>query len=184
MVLRVVVGVSWSLITGLAGGWLALSPWALGEQPSSGDWTNVTQTQFWTGAGLMALAVVCLVVVAVQLAGSVRAAPAGQYAGARNRSAAAGPGGAGPEMDAALIALANALVADLNRQPAAPAPAQYPQPYPQPAATQSPAPPSHMAPPNGPPYSYPQPAQPPQAPPSPPTPQPPQQPGEPWRGGR
>ena len=117
MVLRVIVGMAWSLVTGLAGGWLALSPWALGEQPSSGDWTNVTKTQFWTGAGLIALAVVCLVLVIAQFAGAMRATRGGRYAGARGRSTAPGPNGGGPEMDAALVALANALVADLNGQP-------------------------------------------------------------------
>lgn len=122
MVLRVIVGVSWSAVAGLAGGWLALSPWALSEQPSSGDWTNVTQTQFWTGVGLIALAVIGLVMVAAQLAAALRAAPRGAPNGG-GRSAGGAQNGGGPEMDAALVALANALVADLNHQPAAqPAP--------------------------------------------------------------
>ncbi len=163
MVLRVIVGAAWSLITGLAGGWLALSPWALSEQPSSGDWTNVTQTQFWTGVGLIALAVVCLVLVAAQLAGALRAAPAGQSSGARGGTPSAGQGANGQEMDAALVALANALVADLNRQPSGP--------------------PAQMAPANGPAQTYPQPAQSPRDTEPPHPPQSPLQ-AERWRAGR
>ena len=126
MVLRVIVGGSWSAVAGLAGGWLALSPWALSEQPSSGDWTNVTQTQFWTGIGLIALAVICLVMVAAQLVGALRGSPRGAL-NAGGRSAAVTQNGGGPEMDAALVALANALVADLNHQPATQPAPQGPQ---------------------------------------------------------
>lgn len=171
MVLRVVVGVSWSLVTGLAGGWLLLSPWALGEQPGSGDWTTVTKTQFWTGAGLVALAVICLAMVASQLASAMRGGPATQTSGHRPRSAGSAQSGGG-ETDAALVALANALVADLNRQGTAP-PAQHPQ-----AAV-----PPQVAHPNGPPYQQPSVPQPP-APQAPQVPSAPQPPADPWRSGR
>jgi|SRR5215467_15826782 len=144
MVLRVITGASWSLATGLAGAWLLISPWALGEQTGSGDWTNVTKTQFWTGAGLVALAVVGLVLVAAQIAGALRGAPAGQPAGFRSRPTGGGvPDGA--QTDAALVALANALVADLNRQ-SAPAPTQHPQPGPSPQIAQQNGPPYQQAP--------------------------------------
>lgn len=164
MVARVIVGVGWSLVSGFAGGWLLLSPWALGEQPSSGDWTTVTKTQFWTGAGLVALAVVGLVMVAAQVASALRGAPTGQTAAVR-RGRASGSPAQGGEMDAALVALANALVADLNRQPAGP-PTPYPQGPPVPPST---APPTVQ--PNGPPAPYPQVPQPPAG-------------TEPWRSGR
>jgi hypothetical protein len=170
MVTRVIAGIAWSLTTGLAGGFLLLSPWALGEQPS-GDWSNVTRTQFWTGAGLVALGVVGLVMVAAQLARLMRGSDAARVP-ARARPAGAAPNG---EMDAALVALANALVADLNRQPAAPAPP--PQYAPLPPRPQT-YPPQAAPPPGGPAYA---PAPAPQAPQAPQQPQPPPQAGEPWR---
>jgi hypothetical protein len=169
MVVRVVVGVAWSLVTGLAGGWLLMSPWALGEQ-GGGDWTTVTEAQFWTGAGLVALAVICLLIVASQVMNAVRDAGSVQPGAPRVRAAVAA---ASPEMDGALVALANALVADLNRQQAsAPAaapqytpaaPPQYPAaPPPQYAPGQVP-PGTTAPPPNGPPGTPAGPA--PQAPP-------------------
>lgn len=161
MVVRLIVGVSWSLITGLAGGWLLFSPWALGEQSSSGDWTTVTKTQFWTGAGLIAIAVICLAVLAAQVAQALRGVPGAATATNRGRSA---PAVSNVEMDAALVSLANALVADLNRQPAS-APSQYHQAPPQPPTV----PPAVQ--PNGPPSPYPQVPQPPAS-------------SEPWRPGR
>lgn len=139
MVLRVITGVSWSLATGLAGAWLLISPWALGEQSGSADWTTATKTQFWTGAGLVALAVVGLVLVAAQIAGAMRGAPAAQSTGFRSRPNGSGQP-AGAETDAALVALANALVADLNRQSAS-APTQYPQVPPSPQIAQQNGPP-------------------------------------------
>lgn len=169
MVLRVIAGAAWSLVTGLAGGWLLFSPWALGEQSSTGDWTDVTKTQFFTGAGLVVLAVAGIALVVAQVAAATRGANATQAIGGRARTNGAG---ASADSDAALIALANALVADLNRAPAPQAPPQYapapPPSYPQPAG-----PPPAAGPPNGPPYTQaPQPPQP-QAPPS--------APGDPWR---
>src|SRR5438094_119352 len=56
MTLRLIVGLGWSLAAGLAGGWLVLSPWALGEQ-GNGDWTTVTRTEVPSGLGLLVLAV-------------------------------------------------------------------------------------------------------------------------------
>ena len=61
MTLRAVLALAWSLIIGLAGGWLILSPWAVGQQPSSGDWTAVTNAQVRTGVGLLVLAIIGLV---------------------------------------------------------------------------------------------------------------------------
>src|SRR5438128_11493168 len=74
MVVRIVLGTAWALIVGLAGGWLMLSPWALGEQTSGKDWTSVTQTEFFTGLGLVVLAVVGLCVVAMQTLRGLRQA--------------------------------------------------------------------------------------------------------------
>ena len=65
MTVRTVVALSWSLITGLVGGWLMLSPWALGEQTPGEGWTRVVRTEFFSGVGLVALALIGLLVVAV-----------------------------------------------------------------------------------------------------------------------
>src|SRR2546428_5752648 len=65
--IRTVVALSWSLVTGLVGGWLMLSPWSLGELTSDGGWTSVARTEFSSGLGLVALSVICLAVVAVQV---------------------------------------------------------------------------------------------------------------------
>lgn len=148
MVIRVVAATTWSLATGLAGGFLLISPWALGVQ-SGGDWSNVTRTQFWTGAGLVLLGAFGLALVAAHFAALVRGGGRAQAHVPGARPAGAGANG---EMDAALVALANALVADLNRQPAQSAPPQH--------APQPPRPPTYP----------PQPASP-----------PPAEGGDPWR---
>jgi len=113
MTLRPVLVLAWALVTGLAGGWLILAPWAQSEQ-GGGDWTTVTKTEVSTGAGLLALAVLGLVVVVAQVAAAFR--EAGATAPARPaRRADADPASAG-EMDRALIALAQALAQDLDAQ--------------------------------------------------------------------
>jgi len=74
----------------------------------------VTKTEVGTGAGLLALAVLGLVVVVAQVAAAFR--EAGATAPARPaRRADADPASAG-EMDRALIALAQALAQDLDAQ--------------------------------------------------------------------
>lgn len=168
--IRVIVGIAWSLTTGLAGGFLLLSPWTLGEQ-SSGDWSNVTKTQVWTGAGLVALGIVGLGLVAVQFSRLIRDSGAVPVRDAQARPAGTAPNG---EMDAALLALANALVADLSRQSAAPAPPQYaPAPQPQTNAPQGPPPAYSPAPPAPQPQANPTQGAPPSFAPASPAPQPP-----------
>jgi hypothetical protein len=114
MTLRLIFGLGWSLVTGLAGLWLAVAPWALGEQ-GSGDWTTVTRAELVAGAGLVVLGVVGVVVVVLQVVRSLR--EAGVISPAR-AAARAGDGGAAssPEMEKALIALAQALAEDLDAQ--------------------------------------------------------------------
>ncbi|MGW0192286.1 hypothetical protein [Nonomuraea sp. NPDC003201] len=36
----------------LAGLWLMIAPFALGSQPEDADWTNTTQSEFFTGLGV------------------------------------------------------------------------------------------------------------------------------------
>lgn len=71
MIVRHVIGAAWALIIGLAGGWLMLSPWALGVQ-GGGKWDNITKTEFGTGGFLVILALVVLFVLVAQVMGSFR----------------------------------------------------------------------------------------------------------------
>jgi hypothetical protein len=109
---RTVVALSWSLITGLVGGWLMLSPWSLGELASDGGWTPVARTEFFSGLGLVALSVICLAVVAVQVVAAVakKDVPKTGSTGAAPRD-----GGAANslELESTLVAVAQALTADL-----------------------------------------------------------------------
>lgn len=122
MVVRIVLGTAWALVTGFAGGWLMLSPWALGQQPSGKDWTVVTQTDFFTGLGLVILAAVGLGLVAAQSfavlreagAADRREAPAG---GRRARPVADGAGAPNSaEFENTLMGLAQALTRELQSQ--------------------------------------------------------------------
>lgn len=130
MTLRTMLGIGWSIVTGLAGGWLVLMPWALNLQ-GGGDWTAVTKVSFGTGLGLLAFCLVGLVVTSLQIVRLVapprraRAAePAAQQEHADQES-----------LDRALLQLATKLVADLE----APAPAQTQPAGPEPAAASAPA---------------------------------------------
>ena len=119
MTLRLILGLGWSFVAGLAGGWLVLAPWALGVQ-GSGDWTTITKSEFGAGLGLIVLAVAGMVVVAVQTVSTLR--ESGLLAPARAAAARTADGTtASPEMEQALIALAQALAEDLDahREPAA-----------------------------------------------------------------
>jgi hypothetical protein len=111
---RMVVALSWALITGAVGGWLVLSPWALGERSANGDWTSVATTEFVSGLGLVALAVACLAMVAVQVVSALAEKPAPDV-GATPTSTLAekGPPADSMELESTLIAVARALSADL-----------------------------------------------------------------------
>lgn len=117
MTLRSILGLGWSFVAGLAGGWLLLAPWALGEQ-GSGDWTVVTRNEVAAGGGLIALALVGIAVVGVQAIRTLREAGglAPPRAPARTNGVTTSA-----DMEQALIALAQALAEDLDaqREPAA-----------------------------------------------------------------
>src|SRR5215472_15029581 len=115
MKLRATMTSAWALLTGLAGGWLILSPWAFAEQPTGQALTPATQSAVFTGLGLVVLAVIGLVAVFVVVVSGLR--PAGgpvhapRAAVARAGRAAEAP--EAPEFETTLVALAQALVADL-----------------------------------------------------------------------
>jgi hypothetical protein len=115
MTIRTIFGLGWSLLAGLAGGWLAAAPWVLGEQ-RPGDWTIATRNELGLGLGLVALAVVGVGVVVGQAVAALRAAGvvrSAQPGAARGRTPAAA---SSPEMERALIDLAHALARDLDSQ--------------------------------------------------------------------
>ena len=112
MTLRLILGLGWSLVAGLAGGWLLLAPWALGEQ-GDGGWTTVTRNELASGLGLIVLALAAIVVVVAQVVRTLR--ETGVLAPPRATAAADGVSGS-PEMEKALIALAQALAEDLEAQ--------------------------------------------------------------------
>jgi len=118
MTLRLILGLGWSLVAGLTGGWLVLAPWALGLQ-GGGDWTTVTKSELGAGLGLLVLSLAGVVIVAAQAVRMLR--EAGALAPSRSSGAPDGVT-ASPEMEKALIALAQALAEDLDahREPAAP----------------------------------------------------------------
>lgn len=104
MRIRVAFGMIWSLVVGLAGGWLVFSPWALGGQQGN-DWSTVTRSEVGAGLGLIVLGVIGLILV---VAGLARSGAAGT---ARARGAAGSA--ADPEMDRALLELAQSLSREL-----------------------------------------------------------------------
>lgn len=116
MTAGLVLGVAWSLVTGLAGAWLMVSPWALGQQPGGRDWTSVTTAQFGTGLGLIVLAVLGLVLVAANLIRSLRDVGVLETRPGRPATPSAPGEPTQPEMEQVLLALANAMTADLKRQ--------------------------------------------------------------------
>jgi len=113
MNLRATLTAAWALVTGLAGGWLVLSPWALGGQQAGQPWTSMTQGTVFTGLGLLILGVIGLVASAPPLVRRRRAS------GVIARAPQAAANGAGqdpsePDLETTLVALARALTADLE----------------------------------------------------------------------
>ncbi|MFI7636943.1 hypothetical protein [Nonomuraea sp. NPDC049400] len=50
--IRKFVGTVAAALAVLAGLWLMIAPFALGTQPENADWTNATQSEFFTGLGV------------------------------------------------------------------------------------------------------------------------------------
>jgi len=113
MTFRLIFGLGWSLVAGLAGGWLVLAPWALAAQ-GGGDWTTATRNEVFSGLGLLALALAGIAIVAVQSIRSLR--DAGVLAPTARSAASGDTVTSSPEMEKALIALAQALAEDLDSQ--------------------------------------------------------------------
>jgi hypothetical protein len=124
MVVRIVLGAAWALIVGLAGGWLMLSPWALGQQPPAKDWTSVTQTDFFTGLGLVVLAILGFGLVASQAISLLRESGVlgrSQTRASGREARRAADGASSPdsaELETILAGLAQALTRELGSAPA------------------------------------------------------------------
>jgi hypothetical protein len=126
MIVRPVAAVTWALVAGLAGGWLLLSPWALGLQATGGGWTDASRSVVGTGAFLVLIAVVGLVVAVRDVLGSFRSLgivqrkPKAQPPGPTQPQAEpASPAAAAPadvDMDNLLAALARVLADELSQQ--------------------------------------------------------------------
>ncbi|TDD50833.1 hypothetical protein E1286_11550 [Nonomuraea terrae] len=56
--IRKFVGAVAAALAVLAGLWLMIAPFALGTQPEDADWTNATQTEFFTGLGVAVVGLV------------------------------------------------------------------------------------------------------------------------------
>src|SRR5207302_10588168 len=78
MAVRWTIGLLWALLIGLAGGWLVLTPWALGDQAPGARWSTVTDNEVGAGLGLILLAVVCVAVLGRQTVKMLRGPGAGR----------------------------------------------------------------------------------------------------------
>jgi len=125
MRIRTAFGLAWSLAVGLAGAWLVLSPWALAEQ-AGGDWSTVTRSLVGAGLGLVLLALGGVGLVVADVVGRLREAGVLEPRAPTAR-AAAGGAGTEPEMEQALLELAQTLSRELA-QPRGEPSAQAPEP--------------------------------------------------------
>jgi hypothetical protein len=66
-------GIAASLVTGLAGAWLMVAPFAIGYQ-NGGSWTDATKNDFWTGLAVVILSVIGIVLFSLSVVGELRAA--------------------------------------------------------------------------------------------------------------
>lgn len=71
MLVRYVVGVVWSVLAWLAGGWLILSPWALGSQGAA-TWSSATWNFVASGTALVVVAALALMVTVRSLIADLR----------------------------------------------------------------------------------------------------------------
>ncbi|MGH7882157.1 MAG: hypothetical protein ACREN8_04535 [Candidatus Dormibacteraceae bacterium] len=60
MAFRHVIVTTWAVVVGLAGGWLLLSPWAVGSQQTGTDWADSTKSEVAVGVALIGLALIGL----------------------------------------------------------------------------------------------------------------------------
>ena len=120
MVVRQIVATAWALVLGLAGGWLMLTPWAVGFQ-GGGEWTDATKSEFGTGAFLVLMAVIALciavadVVAGLRELGVIRARPKPEPPAQPEPSRPA-PASSELDMDSLLGVLARVLADELSRR--------------------------------------------------------------------
>ena len=122
-------GIAASLVTGLAGAWLMVAPFAIGYQ-NGGSWTDATKNDFWTGLAVVILSVIGIVLFSLSVVGDLRAAgvlkprqqPVPQMPAWVGQPAAAAPQSAAPaaagspyhdELERTMALLATTLAAEL-----------------------------------------------------------------------
>ena len=122
MIVRQIVATAWALVLGLAGGWLMLTPWAVGFQSGGGGWTDATKSEFGTGAFLVLLAVVALwiaivdVVAGLRELGAIRPRPQPEPPRAQPEPVRPAAGSSDLDMDSLLGVLAGVLADELSRR--------------------------------------------------------------------
>lgn len=126
MRVRTAFGLGWSVIAGVAGGWLVLSPWALGDQ-GGGDWTTVTRSEVGAGLGLIVLALIGIGLVVMEIVGWMRASGLVRERAPRSQAASQATSA---EMEKALLDLAQSLARDMQREHVAQSPSEQPYPAP------------------------------------------------------
>ena len=141
MIVRQVIAILWALIVGLAGGWLVLSPWALGLQKSGSDWAEATKSEVGTGLFLVLVAVIALVIVVGDALARFREVGLIKPRPAPQPEQAPGPQGS-PEvdMDSLLSVLAKVLADEVSRRGEQP-PGESSPPQQRPQHEQRPVPP-------------------------------------------
>lgn len=117
-------GIVFGFVAMLLGGWLMVSPFALGSQ-GAGDWNGQTQVEFWTGLAVLIVAVLAQLSYGMGLAEDLRARGLVQPRPVRTpaESAPAAPTvlqSNEPRLEDMLAPLIAALQQDLNGQRAQP----------------------------------------------------------------
>jgi hypothetical protein len=110
-------GVATSLFTLLVGGWLMISPYALGFQTYGNPWVDQTKVAFWTGLGAAILSLVGVIAFTSTLvsdlrhAGIIKEAPKPEPVQIPAATPESRP--APDEFERAMTSLATVLAADL-----------------------------------------------------------------------
>lgn len=128
-----VAGLAGAITVTLVGVWLVVAPFAVGYQPEGADWVDATIIGVATGAGVIVLGLLALLVVAGALRAEIRRrglAPTGRPRSEDDGQAVDAdvdddpvPAAAAGDLDTILASLATALLEDVRATDPAPDPA-------------------------------------------------------------
>lgn len=127
MILRQVIATLWALVVGLAGGWLVLSPWALGLQQGGSDWADATKSEVGTGLFLILVALICLAMVVGDVLARFREVGLIKPRPAPEPEPAAPQPNPEVDMDSLLSVLAKVLADEVSRRGDQERPSQQPE---------------------------------------------------------